>query len=301
MADQFLLDRYQFFFPGRRYEDAEFEQAINEGDIIVDPGRIVNLLQSALHDEAILEVELGELTRVFFCRVLDHPPELEEQEIDGKTILVEPEYEKAHYLTAQDHLIITPLEPSIGNFLICSVNRLILRIMGSKCAFELGCSLIEKVRVRDMPVLKLSYPLVARQVKGARAYRAKIPARMELSVTVQRAGQRQNFSTCALDISVEGIRLIDPFGKHTDLQEEEKVRLEILWPRMRVINVTARIVHVSQLRDKDGIQYCCGLQFDLATRALAREIEQLVAGVQRRHLRELSEISSAYGVDFTDW
>ncbi|HHD63203.1 MAG TPA: PilZ domain-containing protein, partial [Desulfobulbaceae bacterium] len=248
-----------------------------------------------------IEVQFDDLTRVFFCRVLDHPPELEEIESDGVVMLVEPEYTKAEYLSGQDHVVITPVEPSIGNFLICSVNRVLLRLLGSRCAFEFGCFFNQKIRVRGMPILQCSFPLIARQVKGARAYRAKIPREMELLLHVERQGKRENFSSCPIDISVEGMLLVDPFGKYSDLKEEEKIWMELYWPKDRSLRVNARVIHVSQLRDKSGIQYCCGIQFDLATRALARDIEQLVAGVQRRRLRELSDISDEFGVDFNNW
>ncbi|NOQ47183.1 MAG: hypothetical protein GQ559_11035 [Desulfobulbaceae bacterium] len=58
---------------------------------------------------------------------------------------------------------------------------------------------------------------------------------------------------------------------------------------------------MTKLRDKKGIQYSFGLQFDLATRSLAGDIERLVAGVQRRRLRELVGISEEFGVDFGKW
>ena len=301
MDDETLLKKYHLFFPGDSYHSEDFDAAVDSGDIIIDPGKIVNLLQSALHDEAIIEVELDELTRIFFCRILDHTPELEEVETDGVVMLVEPEYTKAEYLGEQDHVVITPLEPSIGNFLISTVHRVLLRILSSKCAFELGCFFVQKIRVRGMPVLQCSFPKVVRQVKGARAYRAKIPKEMELLVHVKRQGKREPFATCPIDISVEGMLLVDPSGKYTTLQEEEKIRLELYWPKGRSLKVSARIIHVSQLRDKEGIQYCCGIQFDLATRSLARNIELLVAGVQRRRLRELSDISDEFGVDFVNW
>ncbi len=301
MNDETILKSANLFFPGDGFRPETLDTAIDNGDIIVDPGKIVNLLQSALHDEAIIEVQFDDLTRVFFCRVLDHPPELEEIESDGVVMLVEPEYTKAEYLSGQDHVVITPVEPSIGNFLICSVNRVLLRLLGSRCAFEFGCFFNQKIRVRGMPILQCSFPLIARQVKGARAYRAKIPREMELLLHVERQGKRENFSSCPIDISVEGMLLVDPFGKYSDLKEEEKIWMELYWPKDRSLRVNARVIHVSQLRDKSGIQYCCGIQFDLATRALARDIEQLVAGVQRRRLRELSDISDEFGVDFNNW
>jgi len=301
MISEELLKTYHLFFPSDKCRAEDFATAIDSGDIIVEPEKIVSLLQSALLEEAIVEVELDDLTRVFFCRVLDHTPELEEREVDGETLLVEPEYTKAEYITQQDHLIITPLEPSIGNFLICTVNRVLLRILKSKCAFELGCVLRQKVRVRGLPVLECSFPSVVRQVKGARAYRANIPKEMELLVQAKRQGKRGDFATCPIDISVEGMLLVNPEGKHSTLQVEEKIQLELYWPRKRSLRLSAKIIHVSQLRDKEGIQYCCGLRFDLATRSQARDIELLVAGVQRRRLRELSDISDTHGVDFVDW
>jgi len=162
-----------------------FSVAVDNWDIIVDPDKLVNLLQSCLHDEAIIEVQFDDLTRVFFCRVLDNKPELEEIESDGVGMLVELKYTKTEYLTEKDHLVITPVEPSIGNFLICSVGRVLLRLLGSRSAFEFGCFFEEKIRVREMPVFQCSFPLLARQVKGARAYLAKIPKQMELTVHVE--------------------------------------------------------------------------------------------------------------------
>lgn len=301
MINEILMQQANLFFPGVSENPEVFTAAVDSGDLIVDPDKLINLLQSCLHDEAIIEVQFDDLTRVFFCRLLDHKPELEEIESDGVVMLVEPEYTKAEYLAKRDHLIITPVEPSIGNFLICSVGRVLLRLLGSRCAFEFGCFFEEKIRVRGMPVLKCSFPLFARQVRGARAYRAKIPKDMELTIQVERQGRRENFSTCPIDISVEGMMFVDPFGKYSDLREEEKIWMELYWPRGRCLKVNARVAHVSRLRDKSGIQYCCGIQFDLATRALARDIELMVAGVQRRRLRELSEISDQFGVDFNNW
>ncbi len=301
MTDEILLRQANLFFPGVGENSEIFTAAVGSGDIIVDSDKLVNLLQSCLLDEAIIEVQFDDLTRVFFCRVLDHKPELEEMESDGVVMLVEPEYTTAEYITEKDHLVITPVEPSIGNFLICSVGRVLLRLIGSRCAFEFACFFEDKIRVRGMPVLQCSFPLLARQVKGARAYRAKIPKYMELAVHVERQGRRDDFSTCPIDISVEGMMFVDPFGKYSDLREEEKIWMELYWPRGRCLKVNARVAHVSQLRDKSGIQYCCGIQFDLATRALARDVELLVAGVQRRRLRELSDISDEFGVDFNNW
>lgn len=247
-------------------------------------------MTSTLHDEAIVEVQIEDLTRIFFCRVLDHLPELEEKDVDGIIMMVEPEYAKAEYLKEQKHIIITPLEPSIGNFMICMVNRVLLRILSNRCAFELACRFKKKTRVRGMPVLQCSFPIAVRKVKDARPYRVKIPQEMELLIQVERQGKRKGFASCLIDISAEGLLMINPQGKNCDIKEEENINLELYWPKGQSIMLHARIVHISQLHDKQGIQYCLGSQFDLSTRALAREVEQLVASVQRIRLRELSDL-----------
>ncbi len=290
MTQENTIKEYGLFFPGDSCREDEFAENIATGNIIVDPDKIISLLEGALGDEAIIEVQLEDLTRIFFCRVLDHLPELEEKDVDGIIMMVEPEYIKAEYLKKQKHLVITPLEPSIGNFLVCMVNRVLIRILSDRYAFELGCRFKKKIRVRGMPVLQCSFPLVVRKIKDARPYRAKIPREMELLTQVERRGKRRGFATCLIDISVEGMLMVNPHGKHGDIKEEEKINMELCWPNGKSIMLHARIVHVSQLRDKQGLQYCLGVQFDLSTRALAREIEHLVASVQRARLRELSDL-----------
>ena len=45
MADETLLKKYHLFFPGDSYHSEDFDTAVDSGDIIIDPGKIVNLLQ----------------------------------------------------------------------------------------------------------------------------------------------------------------------------------------------------------------------------------------------------------------
>jgi c-di-GMP-binding flagellar brake protein YcgR len=290
MIKETLIKGYELFFPGDSCGEEEFAENLAAGNIITDPDKIINLLKDALNDETILEVQLEDLTRVFFCRVLDHLPDLEEKDVDGIIMMVEPEYTTANYLKEQKNIIITPLEPSIGNFLVSMVNRVLIRILSDRCAFELGCRFIKKTRVRGMPVLQCSFPFVVRKIKDSRPYRVKIPQEMELLSQVARRGKRKGFDSCLINISAEGLMMVNPQGKHSDLKEEENISMELYWPHGQSLILHARIVHICQLRDKQGIQYCFGVKFDLSTRALAREIEQLVASVQRARLRKLSDL-----------
>ncbi len=285
-----MIEEYALFFPGDSTGEDEFAENLAAGNIIIDPDKIIGLLQNALQGEAIVEVQLEDLTRIFFCRVLDRQPELEEKDVDGIIMMVEPEYTPADYLQEKKCIIITPLEPSIGNFLICMVNRVLIRVLSDRCAFELACRFTKKIRVRGMPVLECSFPIVVRKIKDARPYRAEIPQDMELFGQVERRGKRKGFASCLIDISAEGLLMVNPQGKHNDLKEEEKISMEIYWPQGQTLTIHARIVHISQLRDKKGIQYCFGVKFDLSTRAIAREVEQLVASVQRTRLRKLSDL-----------
>lgn len=109
MSKDELVKTIRLFFPQDGYNEEVVADGVKNGDIITDQSLLINYLQGALHDESLLEVELGNITRVFFCRILDHPPEEDTSEQENK-------YNKGDYLNDRDHLILTPLEPSEGNY-----------------------------------------------------------------------------------------------------------------------------------------------------------------------------------------
>jgi c-di-GMP-binding flagellar brake protein YcgR len=302
-----ILRHLILFFPQEKYRESDVDQGLEEGTFIADASSMANKLKGTMHDESIVEVELDGLTRVFFCRILDHPPDPEPEPEDDDTPREggAPSYEKGSYLNDLDHVIVTPLEPSIGNFLICPApqvrTRVLLRIIASRQAYELGCHFTAKVNVGGMPVLKLTFPVIARTVENAREFRAKIPGSMLFEVAVEMRGGRKKFSTVPIDISPSGMFLVDPMGRTTDLKPDESVFLEMRVPGYKTVAVEANIRHVTKLRNAKGIQYCFGVQFDLATRALASAIEGMVALVQRTHLRELAEIADKFGIDYENW
>jgi len=300
-----LLRQLKTFFGQEKYQENDIHRGIEDGDIIIDNSLIANKFKGTLHDESIIEVELNHLTRVFFCRVLDHPPEVEESTSEENLEEQKPVYGKGTYLDNFDHIIITPLEPSIGNFLICPApditTRVLLRIIASRQAYEFGCYFDAKVHVNGMPVLKVTFPVVARTLSNAREFRAKIPTSMQFDVLVEMKERRKTFTTQPLDISPNGMFLVDPMGRDTDLKANEPVYLEMKVEGHKSVTIEASIRHMTRLRNAKGIQYCFGVQFDLATRAIASSIEGLVALVQRKHLRELSEIAEQFGVNYENW
>ena len=306
MENDKIYQHLSNFFPEDGYDLADIEEGVESGKIIFDESVIANMLKGSLLDESIVEVQLHDVDRVFFCRILDSPPNFEDDDNpDAGFDLVELEYDKASYLDRHDSLVTTPLEPSIGNYLISVLPqdnlRVVLRIFTAKSAIEFGCYFDSKVRVSEMPVLKAYYPIIARRVSGAREFRAKIPQNMNFEVRVGRKGSKKNFSTTPLDIGASGMALIDPMGKRTTLEADEIVHLELQAPGQPVVLVDASIKHVTKLRNSSGIQYCFGLQFDLQTRIVTSAVEKLVGLVQRKHLRELSDLAEEYGVDYDSW
>jgi c-di-GMP-binding flagellar brake protein YcgR len=303
MSKKKILHHLKTFFPQAKYQEDDVDKGIEEGVILNDKAFIANILKGTLHDESLVEVELNNLTRVFFCRVLDHPPEAKESASEEES--TEPDYAKGSYLNESDYVVITPLEPSIGNFLISPFHRantrIVLRTITSRRGYEFGCYFDSKIQVGGIPVLQISFPTIARKIEHAREFRAKVPKTMEFNVLVKLKERDKRFSTFPLDISAHGMVLIDPMGIYTDLKVAESIYMELQVPGQPIVIIEATIKHVTRMRTSEGSQYCFGIQFDLTTRALASSIEGLVALVQRTHLRELSDIAKEFGVDYESW
>jgi len=300
------MHQFKEFFPKVTCQEADIDKWIDEGIIIIDKSLITNILKGAMHDESLVEIQLNDLSRVFFCRVLDCPPEVKESEPEEDSEVTEPVYVKGSYLDKYDYVIITPLEPSIGNFLVSPVvqranPRILLRTITSKRGYEFGCYFDSKIQVDGIPVIRLIFPAIARKIENAREFRAKVPKTMRFNVLVELKGRNKNFSTFPLDISAHGMFLIDPMGFFTDLKADESIHVELQVPGQTTVFIEATIIHVTRMRNSEGSQYGFGIKFDLPTRALASSVEGLVALVQRTHLRELSDIAEEFGVNYENW
>lgn len=292
-----ILTQLKQFFPHSDYTTENFDQFLENDELSVQKHTISNTLKGALLDESIVEVQLQNLEQVFFCRVLDNP--LYGASADSDEHLQDQKYEKGSYLDNHECLIITPLEPSMGNFLITSYPKskiqVLLRVISYGNALELGCFFDDRTLLGDMPVLKLTFPFVQKKATGAREFRAKVPKSMEFQVTVERPRQKP-ILTSPLNISLNGMSLLDPMGRQTNFKVGEKVMCDLHIPKEEQILVEASIIHVTRLRNLKGLQHCFGVQFNFTKPATKAAIEKVVSLVQRKHLRELSEIEESFGV-----
>lgn len=299
MSENDLIKTLKSFFPLDRHTDEGVIEGITSGELIVSQPAIANYLQGALHDESLLEVELANLRRIFFARVLDHPPE--EEDADDDDLFDDMPYSKGEYLDDGECVILTPLEPSEGNYLINESQRVLLRVLTAQAGIEFCCYFEEKTRIGAMPVLKLSFPEVARQVEGAREYRVKVPRELDLQLIVNKKKSSLSFTTRPMDMSVSGMCLYDPGGKNSALKADDRLSIDIIEDDTLLITVDAVVRHVTRLRDASGLQYVFGVLLNLESRTVSTEVEKLVASIQRARLRALVEIEDEYGLNLSDW
>jgi PilZ domain len=289
--------RLSMFFPDMIYTRESVEESLELGDIFYKATDVLPYLQSALFDEKVVEVELDGMSRVYFSRIYDDVPDLVPTEVEGEVVMTEPNYKAGSYLKNMTHIISLPLEPGIGNLNIRSTRRILLRMFTTSYAVELGTSFQDITEVRELPVLRLAFPIVGRIVRGAREFRAKVPEKLDMKVLV--VGKRKQDSVTAriVDISVSGMSFSIKKNQQEFFKVDENRTLEFIIDGMMVVRLSGNIRHVSKIRGKKGTEYVCGVKFDLVTRALAAKIEGIVASVQRAHLKELYDKSVASGLD----
>jgi hypothetical protein len=285
------------FFPDMVYTRESVEESLQTGDIFFKSIDILPYLQTALFDEKIVEVELDGMSRVYFSRVHDDRPDLVPTEVDGETVLMEPKYHQGDYLKRMTHIISLPVEPGIGNLNIRNTQKILLRIFTTTYAVELGTFFQDLAVVRELPVLRFSFPVIGRLVRGAREFRAKVPVEMDMRVLVVGKRKQDSVTTRIVDISVNGMSFSIKKHQQEFFRLDEVRTFEFIINGMMSARLNGTIRHVSKIRGKKGTEYICGVKFDLITRAVAAKIESIVATVQRAHLKELSDKSTASGLD----
>jgi hypothetical protein len=284
------------FFPGQTFPADEIETALEKGDILTTKEAILPFLQTALFDEKVLEIELDSMPRTYFSRLKDDLPDLTEDEKDA-VFLEEDEYNQGDYLTLMSHIVTLPLEPGLGNLHLRHSRCIVLRMFTNTYAVELATTFEELATVGDLPVLKLAYPTLARKVYNAREFRAKVPESLNFVVTMEVDEDGFELETMPVDISIKGMA----FAVSKDEQKmfamgtKHTLKLYVNDELQAVLDGTVR--HLSKVRKKGGIEYVCGVEFDLATRTLAAVVESLVASVQRAHLKDLVEKSDSSGIN----
>ncbi len=295
-----ILPQLRKFFPESYYTAETFAQCVESGELNTQGEFFVNALKGALLDESIVEVQLNGLEQVYFCRILDNPyATATEYDGVGEANVDNQAYERGAYINNQDCVITTPLEPSMGNYLISSFTdanaTVLLRYISSNQAIELGCFFDGRTQVGDIPALKLTFPFVARKTKSARDFRAKVPKGMEFKVRVERF-KKKPLTTTALNISFNGMALLDPMGRHSNLKVGDELLCVLQIPKENEVLVDATIIHVTRLRDSKGTQYCFGVRFLFSKPAIKTSIEKIVGLVQRKYLQELSSYEEMFGV-----
>jgi hypothetical protein len=297
---QNIQKKLGLFFPEDAYSFTRqaIEDGIDSGEFMTKPAQILPYVQTALFDNKILEVELDGMTRVYFSRVNDDIPDLEEiEDEDGELQLQEPQYTTGDYLKLMNHVICLPLEPGMGNLHIRNSQKVMLRFFTSTSAIELGTFFQDLAMVREIPVLRLSFPLIGRQVHGARAFRAKVPRDMLFTIMIKgKRRKRSDIQTHPIDISSAGMSFEIQKEEQASFREDEVVNIRFFLEGEMHLKVDGTVRHISKVRNKKGIQYTIGVQFDLSTRSLAANIETIVAAVQRAHLKELSDKSEESGI-----
>lgn len=295
-----IKKKLSLYFPEDAYSFTKqaIEDGISSGAFMTTVADILPYVQTALFDNKILEVELDGMTRIYFSRIHDDIPDPEEVENEeGETELRQPDYTAGDYLKLLNHIICLPLEPGMGNLHIRNSQRVMIRFFTSASAIELGTFFQDLALVQDLPVLRLAFPVIGRQVRGARAFRAKVPIDMGFTLLIKgKRKRRPDIKTVPIDISSEGLSFEIQKEEQALFKEDEVCNIRFFLYGEMYVKVNATIRHISKIRNKKGIQYCCGVQFDLSTRSLAASIEAIVATVQRAHLKELSEKSEESGI-----
>ncbi|MGB3223435.1 MAG: hypothetical protein WBB23_11600, partial [Desulforhopalus sp.] len=288
------------FFPGQNFPEQEIEEGLEKGEIFTDKQKILPFLQTALFDEKVLEVELDGKPRIYFSRILDdlpdHAEDIEDEEDEIETLSDEDEYSPGDYLTKLNHIVTLPLEPGLGNLHLRYSRFIVLRMFTNTYAVEMGTTFEDLTNVGEIPVLKLSFPELAKISRNTREFRAKVPEVMDFTVLIKMGKKLPTLTTTPLDISVKGMSF-------SMTQDEQKLflpdavhSLQLHLNDELVAGIDGTVKKLSKVRKKDGIEYICEVEFDLITPTLAAVIETTVASVQRAHLKDIAEKSDASGI-----
>lgn len=285
------------FFHQERFTSDDFQEAVRTRDIFSNPTDVLPFLQSALLDDKVLEVEIDGLTRVYFARLCDDLPPLEEWDEEDEVITEEPEYAPAEYLKEMTYFLSLPLEPAMGNIAVRNSQKVVFRLFTTSYAVELGTSFDRLAEVRGERMLRFDFPVIGRIVRGSRQFRAKVPKEMSLRANLKGQKNTEIIGAIVVDISAKGLGFKIANEQQQLVKEDEIRPIEIIFEGKLLVELNVKVRHVTKIRGKGGSEYVCGLQFDLETGALASKVEAIVAQVQRAHLKKFSELSEDSGLD----
>ncbi len=294
----------KLFFPRRHIQDVDGEeqgiQDAEEYELLVEKEKMLPFLQTLFFEERLIEIQVDHGTRIFFAALWDHLPDLEEQEQDdGETVLIEPEYQEGSYLQEVDHIVLSPLEPVVGNLKVRSSNIIHLCFYAGTNAVELATRFLRVDKSRDVSVLAFEFPSAGRIIRGNRPFRAKLPPDLEMTANLCSIEQNENTIDCdIMDISSQGLSV-----EHEELMNKftigDTINLTIMSPSNAPLQLHGTIRHFAKIRTKQGNSSICGIQFDLESRAMAETIEQLFTKIQRLFIRNLTERTEGQSIQLT--
>lgn len=319
MTDE-LIRQLNRFFPRHGYSESDVETGLANGEIFTDKETILPFLQTALVDEKVLEVELDAIPNTHFSRLKDDLPEDEEdpdvvEELDKLNRPAEPQktnpsggnneppeaeedsYQQGDYLMAKDHLVILPLEPGLGNLHLRHSNFIVLRMFINTHAVEFVTTFEALAKVGDLPVLRLSFPLLARKIFNIREFRAKVPDSLNFVADIEIDEDLPVEETSPVDISIKGMAFAVSKQQQKNFILGATHSLKLYLNDELLVMLNGQIRHLSKVRKKRSIEYVCGIEFDLSTKTLCAVIESIVTSVQRAHLKELAAKSDAMGIN----
>ena len=291
-----LKSRLHAFFPAEIFTSESVVADLENGDILISKEEILPYLQTALLDEKTIEFELDGAPRVYFSRLKDDLPDDYDDSLENDVKDEEPLYKEGDFLLEMSHIVSLPLEPGLGNLHIRHSRTVMLRMFTNAYAVEFGTTFLKLAKVQEIPVIQLEYPEIARIVRGAREFRAKVPDSLDFKVAVN-IGEDEDLVVSASDISIKGMAFSLTREEEEFFTIDDTISFKIYVDDELLANLTATIKHLSKIRKKTGIEHVCGVLFDLESRTTAAVIESIVATVQRSHLLELKDKSGASGIE----
>ncbi len=288
--------KLQHFFPGTRFSVKTVEEDLANGLILAGREPLLPYLQTALLDEKVIEVELDGMPMVYFSRLKDDISNPSEGELDGETVETQQKNEEGQYLMAMSHIVTLPLEPGLGNLHLRSSRGIILRMFTNTFAVEMATTFEDLATVQEIPVLRLSFPELARIVHNAREFRAKVPDSLNFVVSIAAEDDSLELESRPVNVSIRGLSFSVNKKEQKLFRINTMYSLKLFIEDELLVRISGSIKHLSKIRKRSGIEYICGIEFDFQTKTQTAVIESIVAMVQRAHLKALAEKSHATGI-----
>lgn len=280
----------------------ELHRAINSASCIQ------RHLQTTLLEEEVVELQLHDRSRTFFTRLIDKLPPLEEfTDEDGSIILQEPEYPEGSYLQQRETVLVAPMEPVSGNILIRRSQQVFLRIPIGTNSLECESRFLGIQTVRDAPFIALAFPLSGLELSQRRYYRAKTMTKL-LSQVIVTLPNNESASCPLIDIGINGLAFekalaVNPFAPrhacHHPIRRTQLAGLNL--PDSKLFAVVRNHITCRKTKECQIVSSRCGVQLSVEDMSVARQLERVVAEIQREHLRILRERADEAGIDLMPW